>query len=124
MTSLDFSTILPEVVLAAYALAALMAGAYLGKDRLASTLLWTTVAAFLVVAAMVGLGGRADQDAFPGMFIDDGFSRFAKVVMLVAAAAVLAMSADYMQRRNMLRFEFPIIVALARRSGRLHAASA
>ena len=61
MTSLDFSTILPEVVLAAYALAALMAGAYLGKDRLASTLLWTTVAAFLVVAAMVGLGGRADQ---------------------------------------------------------------
>ncbi len=51
MTSLDFSTILPEVVLAGYALAALMAGAYLGKDRLARTLLWVTVAAFLVVAA-------------------------------------------------------------------------
>lgn len=113
MTSLDFSTILPEVVLAAYALAALMAGAYLGKDGLARTLLWTTVAAFLVVAAMLGLGNRADQTAFYGMFIDDGFSRFAKVVMLVAAAAVLAMSADYMARRNMLRFEFPIIVALA-----------
>ena len=34
MTSLDFSTILPEVVLAAYALIALMAGAYFGKDKL------------------------------------------------------------------------------------------
>ncbi|CAM3042638.1 NADH-quinone oxidoreductase subunit N [Paracoccus aminovorans] len=113
MTSLDFSTILPEVVLAAYALAALMAGAYLGKDNLARTLLWTTVAAFLVVAAMLGLGNRPEQTAFYGMFIDDGFSRFAKVVMLVAAAAVLAMSADYLARRNMLRFEFPIIVALA-----------
>ena len=33
-------------------------------------------------------------------------SRFAKVVILIAAAAVLATSADYMQRRNMLRFEF------------------
>jgi len=113
MTSLDFSTILPEVVLAVYALAALMAGAYLGKDRLARTLLWLTVAAFLIVAAMVGLGNRTDGTAFHGMFIDDGFSRFAKVVTLVAAACVLAMSADYMQRRNMLRFEFPIIVALA-----------
>lgn len=113
MTSLDFSTILPEAVLSGYALVALLIGAYLGKDTLARTLLWTTVAAFLVIAAMVGLGGRADQPAFYGMFIDDGFSRFAKVVMLVAAAAVLAMSADYMQRRNMLRFEFPIIVALS-----------
>lgn len=101
------------MVLAGYALAALMAGAYLGKDRLARTLLWVTVAAFLVVAAMVGLGNHVDGAAFHGMFIDDGFSRFAKVVTLVAAAGVLAMSADYMQRRNMLRFEFPIIVALA-----------
>ena len=113
MTSLDFSTILPEALLAAYALAALMAGAYLGKDNLAKTLLWATVIAFLVIAAMVGLGGRADHVAFYGMFIDDAFSRFAKVVMLIAAAAVLAMSADYLQRRGMLRFEFPIIVALS-----------
>ncbi|RCW85833.1 NADH-quinone oxidoreductase subunit NuoN [Paracoccus lutimaris] len=113
MTSLDFSTILPEVVLAAYALIALLAGAYFGKDKLASTLLWATVAMFLIVAAMLGLGTHEDETAFYGMFIDDGFSRFAKVVILIAAAAVMATSADYMQRRNMLRFEFPIIVALA-----------
>lgn len=113
MTSLDFSTILPEAVLAGYALAALMAGAYLGKDKLAGVLLWSTVAAFLAVAAMIGLGHRADGSGFYGMFIDDGFSRFAKVVMLVSAAAVLAMSADYMQRRNMLRFEFPILITLS-----------
>ncbi len=113
MTSLDLSTILPELVLAAYALIALLAGAYFGKDRLARALLWATVAAFLVVAAMVGLGRNVDGTAFYGMFIDDGFSRFAKVVTLIAAAAVLAMSADYLQRRGMLRFEFPIVVALA-----------
>ncbi|KGJ04619.1 NADH dehydrogenase subunit N [Paracoccus halophilus] len=113
MTSLDLSTILPELVLAAYALIALMAGAYFGKDKLARALLWATVAAFLIVAAMVGLGDHVDGAGFFGMFIDDGFSRFAKVVTLVAAAAVLAMSADYMVRRNLLRFEFPILVALA-----------
>ena len=113
MTSLDFSTILPEVVLAAYALIALLAGAYFGKDKLAATLLWVTVGIFLITAAMMGIGTHADETAFYGMFIDDGFSRFAKVVILIAAAAVLATSADYLQRRNMLRFEFPILVALA-----------
>ena len=113
MTSLDFSTILPELVLAAYALIALMAGAYFGKDKLAPTLLWATVAVFLIVAAMMGLGVHEDETAFYGMFIDDGFSRFAKVVTLIAAAAIMATSADYMQRRNMLRFEFPILVTLA-----------
>ena len=91
MTSLDFSTILPEVVLAAYALIALLAGAYFGKDRLAPSLLWATVAVFLIVAALIGLGDKAAGTAFYGMFIDDGFSRFAKVVTLIAAAAVLAM---------------------------------
>lgn len=113
MTSLDFSTILPEALLAAYALIALMAGAYLGKDGIARTLLWTTVGAFLIIAAVIGLGNRADALGFYAMFIDDGFSRFAKVVILVSAAAVLAMSADYLQRLHMLRFEFPIIVTLS-----------
>ena len=102
MTSLDFSTILPEVVLAAYALIALLAGAYFGKDRLAPSLLWATVAVFLIVAALIGLGDKAAGTAFYGMFIDDGFSRFAKVVTLIAAAAVLATSADYLLRRGML----------------------
>jgi NADH-quinone oxidoreductase subunit N len=47
------------------------------------------------------------------MFIDDPFARFAKVAILLSAAAVLAMSRDYMQRRDLLRFEYPVLVALA-----------
>lgn len=113
MTSLDFSIILPEAVLAGYALLALLAGAYFGKDALARTLLWATVAVMLLVAAMVGLSDGGDVTAFHAMFLDDAFARFAKVVILAGAAAVMAMSADYMHRRNLLRFEFPILVALA-----------
>jgi NADH-quinone oxidoreductase subunit N len=58
----------------------------------------------------VGDGARS---AFGGMFIDDPFARFAKVAILLSAAAVLAMSRDYMQRRDLLRFEYPVLVALA-----------
>ena len=47
------------------------------------------------------------------MFIDDAFARFAKVTILLSAAAVLAMSQDYMARRELLRFEYPILITLA-----------
>ena len=98
MTALDFSTILPELVLAIFALGALMAGAYFGKDALARPILWATVAALLLVGLYVGFADRPSQLAFFGMFADDAFARFAKVTILISAAAVLAMSAEYMAR--------------------------
>ena len=47
------------------------------------------------------------------MFSDDGFSRFAKVVILLSTAAVLIMGEGYMNKRGLLRFEYPILVALS-----------
>ncbi|MDP0926005.1 NADH-quinone oxidoreductase subunit NuoN [Paracoccus onubensis] len=114
MTALDFSTILPELLLAIYALVALLAGAYFGKDAIAKPIMWATVAALLLAGLYIGLGNQpAQQTAFYGMFIDDPFARFAKVTILVSAAAVLAMSADYMMRRGLMRFEYPVLIALA-----------
>ena len=45
--------------------------------------------------------------------MDDGFSRFSKVVILLSAAAILLMSESYLLRRDLLRFEYPILIALA-----------
>ncbi|WBU57042.1 NADH-quinone oxidoreductase subunit NuoN [Paracoccus sediminicola] len=113
MTSLDFTIIMPEILLAGFALLALLAGAYFGKDRLAAGLLWATVAAFLALSFYVGIARPVDGMAFFDMFISDGFARFSKMLILLSAAAVLAMSAEYLDRRGMLRFEFPILIALA-----------
>ncbi|MGZ3216126.1 NADH-quinone oxidoreductase subunit NuoN [Paracoccus sp. T5] len=113
MTSLDLSTVLPELWLAIFALAALLAGAYFGKDRIARPILWASVLALLVAAVYVGFGDRPQQDAFFGMFIDDAFARFAKVTVLLSAAAVLAMSADYLSRHGLMRFEYPILIVLS-----------
>ncbi|TJZ90095.1 NADH-quinone oxidoreductase subunit NuoN [Paracoccus gahaiensis] len=113
MTGLDLSTILPELWLAIYALAALLAGAYLGKDRIAMPILWASVVALLVAGAYVGLSDRPQQIAFFGMFVDDAFGRFAKVTILLSGAAVLAMSADYLDRHGLMRFEYPILIVLA-----------
>ena len=109
----DLSIILPEIILAVFAMAALLVGVYGGKDKLAPALLWATSALFLAVAAWIGLQGSGTASAFGGMFVDDAFARFAKVTILLSAAAVLLMSEGYMARRNLLRFEYPLLIALA-----------
>jgi len=113
MTSADFSIVLPEIVLALYAMGALMFGVYTGKDRVAPVLSWATAGLFLAVALWIGLGADGGGTAFGGLFVDDGFSRFAKVTILISAAAVLVMGLDFLQRSDMLRFEYPVLVTLA-----------
>ena len=119
MTSLDFWTVLPEAALALFTLVALLLGSFTGKDAQGRTILWLTVVALLVAAFAIGRGWGAAPDgpeggqAFFGMFIDDGFARFAKIVILISAAAVLGMSVDYLSRHGMMRFELPLLVVLA-----------
>lgn len=113
MTSADFQTLLPEIVLSGYALLALMVAVYTTKDKLAATLVWATAGLFVALALYIGAAGAGERLVFNGLFIDDPFSRFAKVTILLSAAAVLVMSQDYMTRRDLLRFEYPILVTLS-----------
>jgi len=113
MTGSDFNIVLPEVLLAVYAMAALLFGVYTTKDKTTGLLTWVTAAVFVALAAMIGLGGEGSNIAFGGLFTDDAFARFGKVTVLLSAAAVLVMSADYMQRRGLARFEYPILIALS-----------
>ena len=111
--SADLNIILPEILLALFAIFALLGGVYTGKDGVASTLVWLTSAAMVALAAWIGLTGEGTNVALNGMFSDDGFSRFAKVVILLSTAAVLLMGEGYMSKRGLLRFEYPILVALS-----------
>lgn len=112
MISQDISTVLPELLLAIFAMASLLFAVYTGKDKIAPTLTYVTAGVFVVFALWIGSMGEGAQIAFNGAFVDDAFSRFAKVVILLAGAAVLVMSKEYMVRLNLLRFEFPVLVVL------------
>jgi NADH-quinone oxidoreductase subunit N len=109
----DLIIILPEIVIALYAMAALLGAVYTGGDRLAPLLTWTTAVLFVGMAFWIGTTAGSSRVAFGGMFNDDGFARFSKVAVLLSAAAVLVMGQDYMQRRGILRFEYPLLIALA-----------
>ena len=113
MTGVDLQILLPEILLALYALAALMVGVYGSKDKLTPLLTWATAGLFVALALLVALRGGEGASAFGGMVVDDAFARFAKVVILISAAGVLVMSQDYMARRDLARFEYPVLVTLS-----------
>ncbi|MCQ0969813.1 NADH-quinone oxidoreductase subunit NuoN [Paracoccus sp. TK19116] len=113
MNALDLQIVLPELGLAIYAMIALLIGAYFGKDAIARPILWLTVVVLVLTALMIGSNSAESRSAFATIFIDDAFARFAKITLLLSAAAVMAMSADYMSRHGLMRFEYPILVTLA-----------
>ncbi|MDO8326750.1 MAG: NADH-quinone oxidoreductase subunit NuoN [Cypionkella sp.] len=113
MNATDLQIVLPEVILALYAMAALLFAVYAGKDALTGAITWATAGVFVALAGYIGFSGEGANIAFGGMFVDDAFARFAKVVVLLSAAGVLVMAQDYMARNDMGRFEYPILVTLA-----------
>ncbi|MEL7177471.1 MAG: NADH-quinone oxidoreductase subunit NuoN [Pseudomonadota bacterium] len=113
MISADISVVLPELLLAIYAMGALLITVYTSKDKAAPMVLLTTSVVLVATAIWIALSGGGTRVAFGGMFVDDGFARFAKVTILLSAAAILLMSQDYMQKRDLLRFEYPILVTLS-----------
>ena len=112
MTATDFNTVLPEVVLASFAMLALLFGVSTGKDKVAPLLVWATAGLFVALALVIGFSQDGPVQAFGGMFQDDAFARFSKVMILLSSAAVLVMSQTYIERRGLLRFEYPVLVAL------------
>jgi NADH-quinone oxidoreductase subunit N len=113
MFASDIAILLPEIVLSVFAMAGLIAAVYTSKDGMAPVLVWLTAALLALMGIYIGLTGEGTQVAFDGMFINDGFARFAKVVILLSAAAILLIGKDFMQRDDLLRFEYPMLIVLA-----------
>ncbi|MFO6465940.1 NADH-quinone oxidoreductase subunit NuoN [Jannaschia sp. KMU-145] len=110
--SADLTLLLPEIVLAVYAMLALLGAVYTGKDDLARPLVWLTAAVLVVVAFWIAVSSEVGT-GFTGMIVKDGFSRFAQVTILLSAAVVLVMGQDYMARTGLMKFEYPILITLA-----------
>jgi NADH-quinone oxidoreductase subunit N len=104
--------VLPELVLAAGAMALLMLGAYRGQQ---TTSLVTGLAICLLV--LVGVlelllpGGKLTT--FAEGFIVDDFARFLKILALIGSVATLVLSAEYLADPSRRIFEYPILVLLS-----------
>src|SRR5215218_4624275 len=105
--------VLPELVLAAGAMALLMLGAYRGGEG--TTKLVTTLAVCLLVVtgALELMLPAGKLVTFGGSFIVDDFARFLKILALIGSAATLLLSTEFLSNASSRIFEYAILVLLS-----------
>ena len=112
VTLAQFAPALPEILLAAGALALVLIGAFRGEKSfgLINTLAFLLLA---LVGVLIATQDAATVSAFNGAFISDSFGRFMKIAVLIGSAVTLMISGDYLKATGSQQFEFPILVALS-----------
>ncbi len=103
---------LPELVLAIGAMVLLMAGVF-SKSKDITGISWGAVLLMILAfLAVAGTDGSYEQ-TFSGMFVVDGFTRYIKLMVILASAVAIIMSLDYLRDENLERFEYPVLIVLA-----------
>ncbi|MBE7198285.1 MAG: NADH-quinone oxidoreductase subunit NuoN [Parafilimonas terrae] len=105
--------LLPEIILSAGVMVLILYGAFRGEKSVegvnVGALLLLLLAFFVVVSQAPGV----KVTTLSGSFIQDGFSKVMKALVLLGSAATILLSRDYFQRAGIDRFEFPILVVLS-----------
>jgi NADH-quinone oxidoreductase subunit N len=112
MPDLNLIAALPELFLACAGMILLMLGVFQGNKgtRLVLSL---TVASFTLAFAIVTVSMGRSGTALGGLFIVDAFGDFMKLLVLGGSAITLIMAWRYIEREDMARFEYPILVLFA-----------
>jgi NADH-quinone oxidoreductase subunit N len=107
----DLLVLLPELILAVGAMALLLVGAVNG-EKSAPAISW---GAFLLLAGAgaATVMGPDHVTAFHGAFIADGFSRFAKILILIGAALSILLADEFFVSVQLSRFELPVLMLIA-----------
>lgn len=113
--------VLPEVTLAVFGLLLLMVG-LMNRSNVASVTGVLTIIAFAVTGGVMYCPerihwlnnfGEIPTFAFGSMFVDDGFARFIKVLLLASSAISVLMSYSYLQQTKLLKPEYPVLIVFA-----------
>ena len=113
MTGADLVVVLPEISLAVAGMALLVLGTFLPQDS-TRVVTWVSIlvmALVLILVWSVVPSGRTT--AFGGLFVTDQFSRFMKLLVLMGSGLAMAMSLGYVEREQMARYEFPLLLLFA-----------
>ena len=111
MISADIQTVLPEIILASTRCGAFGCG--LHQQRRMAPLLTGRRRAVRAVGLLDRRNGQGRNTRLTACSSTTALRASPRVVILLSAAAVLVMSQEYMQKRDLLRFEYPILVALS-----------
>ena len=104
----------PELTVAVGALALTLWGVFRPEnDREAEITAWLAIVV-LAIAGWFVLGQPANATRmFAGAFIDDGFGRFMKLLVLGGSAVAILLAIDEFRDNKILKFEYPVLILLA-----------
>jgi len=105
MTQSDFNTLLPLIVLAAWASVLLLVDLFIPRQRKGLTAVLAALGLMLALGYTVAQIGL-EASGFKGMVVLDGFSTFANVLLLLSGLFGIALAHGYMQRMGIERGEY------------------
>lgn len=108
----DVLTALPEVFVAALAMVLLLVGAF-QRTESGRLIAWLSVIVMVIAGVLVWAGSDSRELAFNGLFAVDGFTNFAKVLVLLGASLALLLSLAYNANERIDRFEYPVLILFA-----------
>ena len=109
LNSNDLLAILPFLILVAWAILLIVADLFIPRERKGIMALLTGIGLLVALGfAVARVGGQTV--AFNGMIVYDGFAVFLTVLFLGSGLAAVALSYDYLQRLEIDRNEFYILL--------------
>lgn len=104
---MNWTLVLPELVLAICGLLALVAGVIPKRDT--NTAINMAVLGALLLAGVLVLA-QPEGTAFAGQYVSDAFTKFTKLLVVAGAALGVLVAMDWNAKQGLAKFEFPILL--------------
>ena len=112
LTSL--APVYPELMVALGAIALLMVGAFMRDGEAAGrTVAWLALAVIAAAFVLVLNQTGAREALFDGAFVNDGVTRFLKLLVLTGSGLALLLTFNDFARAKILFFEYPVLLLIA-----------
>jgi len=110
MKTIDILILGPEILLIIYSIIAILTASFLKSNKSYNLIFQATVVIFLISALILYFTPFQIQTNVSGIFIRDTFSKFFQILILLSVSCLLFMSKQYLQKNNLFKPEYPILL--------------
>ena len=110
MKTIDILILGPEILLIIYSIIAILTASSLKSNKSYNLIFQATVIIFLFSAIILYFTPFEIQTNVNGIFVRDTFSKFFQILILLSVSCLLFMSKQYLQKNNLFKPEYPILI--------------
>ena len=110
MKTIDILILGPEILLIIYSIIAILTASFLKSNKSYNLIFQATVIIFLISAIILYFTPFETQTNVNGIFVRDTFSKFFQILILLSVSCLLFMSKQYLQKNNLFKPEYPILI--------------